>query len=53
MSLSLLFAVILNAMRIFAGYDGVPYDSGFEPAAASGDETVWASDGNGGPPPRK
>lgn len=49
MSLSLLLAVILDALRIFVGYDGVVYGSDAEPTPAT--ETAWG-DGNGGPPPR-
>lgn len=53
MSLSMILAVILDALRIFVGYDGGVYGTGTVPAPATEDGAVWAMDGNTGPPPRK
>ena len=53
MSLSMILAVLLDALRIFAGYDGGVYGASTALAPATEDGAVWAMDGNTGPPPRK
>ncbi len=48
----MILAVILDALRIFAGYDGGVSVAGAELAPTPEDGAVWAMDGNA-PPPRK